>query len=195
MVAEEGIAAIANMQTPSSSTITLLVILPLLAWRVYSRFRRLVGRQKLSRVRPWVTIAIFPVLLLLLGIAAQGHVERLMWLGSGVFLGGFLGILGLRKTRFEPTSDGLFYTPNVHLGIALSTLLVFRIVYRLVEIYFSEPNVPHGMDDFARSTLTLAVFGLLAGYYISYAIGLVRWRFRMIRDKRQREVNALTPTE
>jgi hypothetical protein len=183
------------MQTPSSSTITLFFILPLLAWRVYSRFRRLVGRQRLSRVRPWVTLAIFPTLLLLLSFAAQGHVERLQWLGSGFFLGYLLGLFGLSKTRFHPTPDGLFYTPNVHLGIALSTLFVFRIVYRLVEVNFSEPKVPHGMDDFARSALTLAVFGLLAGYYISYAIGLVRWRSRIMRDKRRREVNALTQTD
>lgn len=195
MVADKGIVVISNMQTPSSSTITLLFILPLLAWRVYSRFRRLVGRQRMSRVRPLVTIAIFPTLLLLLGFAAQGHVERLMWLGSGFFLGYLLGLFGLRKTRFEPTPDGLFYTPNVHLGIALSTLFVFRIVYRLVEVYVSEPNVPHGMDDFTRSTLTLAVFGLLAGYYISYAIGLVRWRLRILRDKRQREMGALKQTD
>jgi hypothetical protein len=43
------------------------------------------------------------------------------------------------------------------------------------------------MGDFARSLLTLAVFGLLAGYYIRYAIGLVRWRFGVLRAKRECE--------
>jgi hypothetical protein len=33
----------------------------------------------------------------------------------------------------------------------------------------------------------LGVFGLLAGYYISYAIGLVRWRFGMLRAKEERD--------
>ena len=33
----------------------------------------------------------------------------------------------------------------------------------------------------------LAVFGVLAGYYIVYAIGLVRWRSRVLRAKRERE--------
>ena len=41
-----------------------------------------------------------------------------------------LGILGLRLTRFETTGEGMLYTPSAHLGIALSTLLVGRIVYR-----------------------------------------------------------------
>ena len=175
------------MQTPTTSTITLLILLPLLAWRIYARFRRMVGRQRLSRVRPWITLAIFPCLVLLLGFAAQAHVERLWWLAGGLGFGAALGRFGLQKTKFEPTQEGLFYTPNVHLGISLSSLFVLRIAYRLFEVYVSSPDQPHGMDDFARSSLTLAVFGLLAGYYIAYAVGLVRWRSRVMLAKRQRE--------
>jgi hypothetical protein len=175
------------MQTPSSFNITLLVLLPLVAWRVYARFRRMVGRQRLSRIRPWITLTLFPILIILLCFAAREHLERLGWLAGGLGFGGLLGIFGLRKTRFEPTPQGLFYTPNAHLGIALSLLFVGRIGYRLFEVYVFESTVQHGMGDFARSPLTLAVFGLMAGYYISYAIGLVRWRFRILRAKRERE--------
>jgi hypothetical protein len=180
------------MNTPSASTITLLVLLPLLAWRVYSRFRRMVGRQRLSRIRPWVTLVIFPLLISLLCFAALSHIERLWWLAAGLGFGSILGIYGLRKTYFEPTKQGLFYTPNAHLGIALSLLFVGRVIYRLVEVYSIAPGMPHGMDDFARSSLTLAVFGLLAGYYIAYAIGLARWRFRVLRAKRLREAQNKT---
>ena len=176
-----------SMNTPSASTMTLVALLPLLAWRVYSRFRRMVGRQRLSKIRPWVTLVIFPLLISLLSFAAFSHVERLWWLAGGLGIGSLLGIYGLRKTRFEPTKQGLFYTPNAHLGIALSLLFVGRIIYRLVEVYAVTPDMPHGMDDFARSSLTLSVFGLLAGYYIAYAIGLVRWRFSVLRAKRLRE--------
>jgi len=176
------------MQVPSSSTLTLLVVLPLICWRVYARFRRMVGRQRLSRIRPWLTLTIFPLLLVMLGFAAHEHPERLWWLAGGLASGAWLGVFGLGKTRFEPTPQGLFYTPNAHLGIALSLLFVARIAYRLFEIYAAEPEMHHGMGDFVRSPLTLAVFGLLAGYYISYAIGLVRWRFGVLRAKRAREV-------
>lgn len=175
------------MHASSASSATLLVLLPLLAWRAYARFRRMVGRQRLSRVRPWITLTVFTLLILLLGFAARAHVERLHWLAGGLGAGCLLGIFGLRKTRFEPTPKGLFYTPNVHLGIALSLLFVARIVYRLVEVYALEPALSHGMEDFASSSPTLAVFGLLAGYYIAYAVGLARWRFRVLRAKRQRE--------
>ena len=130
---------------------------------------------------------IFPVLLLLLTLAAHQHVERLCWLAGAVGLGSLLGIFGLSKTRFEPTKKGLFYTPNAHLGIALSLLFVGRIIYRFVEVYAIDPAAPHDMNDFARSPITLAVFGLLAGYYVAYAIGLIRWRRRVLRAKRRRE--------
>ena len=70
------------MQAPSASTLTLFALIPLIAWRVYSRFRRLVGRQRLSKVRPWITLAIFPVLLVLLGFTAHAHLERLWWLAG-----------------------------------------------------------------------------------------------------------------
>jgi hypothetical protein len=175
------------MHTLSPSTLTLLVLLPLLAWRVHARFRRMVGRQRLSRVRPWITLVIFPSLVLLLCFAARTHPERLVWLAGGLAAGAALVLFGLSKTRFEPTRTGLFYTPNAHLGIALSVLFVARIVYRFVEVYAIEPGLPHGIEDFGRSTLTLAVFGLLAGYYIAYAIGLVRWRWRVLRAKKLRE--------
>jgi len=39
------------MNAPSPSTITLLLLIPLFAWRVRRRFRRMVGRQRLSKVR------------------------------------------------------------------------------------------------------------------------------------------------
>src|SRR3954470_765619 len=160
------------MNTPS---IVLLVLSPLILWRVYSRVRRLVGRQRLSRIRPWVAICLFPPLVLLLALVARHHAVALAWLGGGLVVGGLLAMYGLRLTQFERTEQGLFYTPNAHLGIALSLLLVGRILYRLIEVYAD--GVPSGGSDFLRSPITLAIFGTLAGYYVSYAIGLLRWRF------------------
>jgi hypothetical protein len=175
------------MQAPTPSTIALLVLLPLLAWRVYSRFRRMVGRQRLSRVRPWITLTLFPALIALLAFAARAHAERLWWLAGGLIIGSLLAVYGLRLTRFEPTPQGLFYTPSVHLGIALSLLFVGRIVYRLVEVYAIDATAAPSSADFVRSPVTLALFGLLAGYYIAYAFGLVRWRSDVLRAKRERE--------
>lgn len=178
------------MQAPAPATLTLMALLPLLAWRAYARFRRMVGRQRLSRIRPWITLMIFPVLLVLLTYAGRTHVDRLWWLAAGLVFGAGLGVYGLRLTHFEPTRQGLFYTPNVHLGIALSLLFVVRIAYRLIEVYALKTVASPELADFVRSPLTLAAFGLLAGYYICYAVGLMRWRYRVQAAKRLREASA-----
>ena len=175
------------MQAPNSSTIVLLILAPLIGWRVYSRVRRMVGRQRLSRVRLRITLTVFPILVLLLAYASRSHEESLNWLAAGLLAGALLAVYGLQMTRFEATAQGLFYTPNAHLGIALSILFVGRSLYRLVEVYVLAGTAPVGNADFVRSPLTLAVFGLLAGYYIGYAIGLARWRHRVLRAKRARE--------
>jgi hypothetical protein len=161
------------------STIILLVLIPLLVWRMYSRFKRMVGRQQLSRVRPWITLVVFPLIIVMLGIATLSHPEGLWLLAAGLFAGTLLGIFGLTRTKFESTAQGLFYTPNAHLGIALSLLFMARIAFRLVQLFTADPQaLQHGTDGFARSPLTLCVFGLLAGYYVAYAIGLLRFGAR-----------------
>ena len=164
------------MQSPGSTLVPLLVFVPILVWRLYSRARRSIGRQTLTRVRPWITVTVFPLLIVLLSFAAMTHLERLVWLGGAVCLGAALGIFGISKTKFENTPQGLYYTPSAHLGIALSALLAARVIYRMVQVYSMGPVAQPAMADFASSPLTLAVFGVLAGYYVTYAIGLIRWR-------------------
>jgi hypothetical protein len=157
----------------------LLLLLPLIAWRLYARFRRLVGRQRATRVRPWITLTVFPLLIALITYLVRFG-PPLGWLAAGLFAGALLGVYGLRKTRFEPTAAGLFYTPNAHLGIALSLLFAGRIVYRMAELYLSG-GAAFVDRSFVGSALTLVIFGLLAGYYIAYAVGLVRWRRAVLR--------------
>ena len=122
------------MPTRNAPTLTALVLIPLVAWRVCARVRRMVGRQTLSRVRPWLTVTLFPLLLVLLGLTALSHPERLPMLAGGVAVGLGLARYGLSKTRFEATPQGMFYTPNAHLGIALSLLFIGRLAYRFIEI-------------------------------------------------------------
>jgi len=165
------------MHPAGTTLVPLLIFIPLILWRFYSRIRKSIGRQTLSKVRPWITVTIFPVLIILFGISTFAHPERLWWLAGGVGAGALLGVFGLSKTVFENTPQGMFYTPNAHLGIALSLLLGARIIYRMVQMYSMGGGSQFASPDFARSPLTLAVFGLLAGYYVAYAVGLIRWRY------------------
>jgi hypothetical protein len=152
----------------------------LVVWRSYYRIRRMIGRQRLSKVRPWVTVSVFPLITVGLAVGSMAHPgSSLPMLAAGLFVGIALGVYGLRVTKFEVTPEGLFYTPSAHVGIALSLLFIGRVVYRFVQLYaFSGgPSATGGMGpQFATTPLTLLIFGTLAGYYVTYAIGLLRWR-------------------
>lgn len=167
------------MAQPAAPQALLTVgILALVAWRLYARIRRSIGRQRFFPRRPWVTIVVFPLLLMLLGVATRAHPQIAAALGGGVAVGVVLGIVGLHLTRFEITPEGRFYTPSAHLGVALSSLLVCRIMYR----FFAYGLPGSGMGVAPPATpltpLTLLLVGTLAGYYTTYAIGLLRWSFR-----------------
>ena len=160
------------MNPPGLPALGLLLLVPLVAWRLYARFRRLVGRQRLSRVRPWISLTVFPALVFVLAWLVRDRAAALAWIGAAIFAGGLLARYGLSRTVFEAAPEGFFYTPHAPLGIALTALFAGRIVYRVYEVASAGPAAA----SFAHSPLTLAVLGLLAGYYVGYAIGLVRWR-------------------
>lgn len=153
-------------------------IVALIAWRLYGRVRRSIGRQPLSRVRPWITTMVFPLLTALLAFSAlvAPHSDPLaiyaLLAGAAVGIG--LGIYGHRLTQFEATPAGLFYTPNAHLGIALTLVMVIRLGYRFLLGGYGP--TPPGSPPPPPTPGTLIIFGALAGYYTTYAIGLILWR-------------------
>jgi hypothetical protein len=162
---------------PHPSLLVSLGVAALIGWRMVARVRRMIGRQALSRRRARTTVILFPLLFVLLCAGSLAHPASLLALVVGAGLGAALGAYGLRLTRFEATSLGLFYTPSAHLGIALSALFIGRIGYRLVQGYLAGTS-PTGSGAFIGSPLTAAIFGMLAGYYVGYAAGLLRWAGR-----------------
>ncbi len=160
-----------------TTTLALLVLIPLLVWRIYSRLKRMMGRQASQLWRHWAAAVLLPLLLAALAVATQGEVLALSCLGAGALAGAWLGAWGLKLTRFENTDKGYFYTPNLRLGMLVSMLFAARVLYRGMELYMnSRVAVPVPQGDFAQSPLTLLSFGLLAGYYAAYGWGLLRWR-------------------
>ncbi len=156
-----------------------LAVAAILVWRVYARVRRTVGRQKLSQFRAWATIVLFSLLLVLFLLGSLAHTGSFVTLAAGAGLGVGLGFYGLRLTKFEDTPLGLFYTPSAHIGIALSLLFIGRIGYRVAQFYLAGVPTAPPSTSFVSSPLTLAFFGLLAGYYVAYEFGLLRWARRV----------------
>lgn len=178
------------MAVHPSSAATLIVLLPLLAWRLHSRFKRLVGRQRTSRYRPWVSMGISTLLLSLIVWAVWGQWHALMALAGGLVVGSLLSRWAWLQTRLEPTPQGLYYTPHTHLGIALSLLFLARIAYRVVEVVWLLPEAESGLHAFVASPLTMSVFGLMAGHTLGYAMALFLWRRRVLAAKHAREAAA-----
>ena len=157
------------------SLLGLIASFVLVAWRMRTRIRRLTGRQHFSPARAWVSIALFAIVVVALLAGSLDHPAQSGAELLGVGIGAGLAVYGLRATRFEVTPDGMYYVPNAHIGVALSSLLALRVAYRLFESYFATAGFTEPPASFVRSPLTLLIVGTLAGYYAWYALGLLRW--------------------
>ena len=114
----------------TQSQIIFLVMAPLIVWRFYSRYRKLVGKQRVRPVRLWMSVILFPLLFVMIGAVSSSNTNALMCLVAGGIAGVALSFLGLRLTRFDVQDDGLHYTPNAYIGMALMMVLVGRLAYR-----------------------------------------------------------------
>lgn len=73
------------------------------------------------------SVAAIPQLVLLLCAASWPNPERLWLLVVGLAGGGLLAVFGLRRTRFERTRAGLFYTPPLtsnYVSVARSSSVI-----------------------------------------------------------------------
>jgi hypothetical protein len=155
------------MTTPSNGAILLA---GLFAWGIFRRIRRNIGRQKL---RPhWIIfrLVILSLVSVCMLFTAVIMPRLALSFGAGALLGAALSLLGLRHTKFETTADGHYYTPNTYIGVALSVLLVGRMLYRLVLL---QQRSAGGNQAVAfQSPITMLILGLTVGYYLAYYTGL-----------------------
>lgn len=157
----------------TSTQLVPAIVAPLIVWRVYVRVRRNIGRQRLEPRALKVRIAVFGLVLLVIAAGAAFFLPGLLALLAGVAGSVALAWAGVRLTKFERTPEGDFFTPNTVIGIALSLLLIGRLVYRLTVVYqhasASGERLPYTMG----SPLTLGILGLTFGYYVAYYTGVL----------------------
>jgi hypothetical protein len=158
----------------TASQIAPALILPLLAWRIYVRARRNIGRQPWRPRRLVVRAAFFGIICALYAVAVMTKPALLGALLGGVLLGLPLALWGLHLTEFVTTSEGKFYTPNLWIGLTLTLLFVGRLAFRMMVLYPAARTSGLTAPEFFQSSLTTGMFGLTAGYYVAYNIDLVR---------------------
>ena len=162
--------------TFSPQALSLAISVPLIALLYYRRFRRSFGRQP---VQPGRMMARVVILGLVGAFLLLGSVMDMRMFGgelAGLVAGVALGLWGLKLTRFERQDDGVHYIPHSWFGIGIMVLLLARLAYRWA-VMWPAMQVAHAgiqQSPYPRSPLTLALFGLLVGYYVCYYIGVLR---------------------
>lgn len=162
------------------TTIALIILAPVLVWRVYSRVKSRMERQRSIVSRHYTALLAF---FAMVAVPASELTDplKLAALAGGLAAGLALGVYGLRSTRFEDTSEGYFFTPNARLGILVAMALVARVLYLGVEIYMNKgSSLP--TPKFTDSPLTMFTVGLTAGYFGMYSAGLLRWRMKIRKE-------------
>ncbi len=159
-----------------------ILIAALVVWGILRRLRRTFGRQTVQVGRIWLRIGVLTLVgALVIATSAARSAAALEALTAGLACGVALAYVGLRHTKFEVTLEGRFYTPHTYIGLAVTALLLGRLLYRFFYLSYGA-NAPVGANqDFAvayqRNPLTLGIFAVLIGYYVLFYAGvLVRTR-------------------
>jgi hypothetical protein len=158
--------------------ITPILITGLVLWAIVRRLRRTFGRQTVDAGRIWLRICL---LALAGGLVIATSVTRsaavLEALIAGLACGAALAYVGLRHTRFEVTPEGRFYTPHTYIGLAVTVLFLGRLAYRFLYLSSGANGMfapdPNAAIAYQRSPLTVGIFAVLVGYYLSYYAGVL----------------------
>jgi len=163
------------------TTLALLVLTPLLVWRIYTRIKTQMLRQRSIIQRHYTGILVFGAMIVVPAAQLFADPYNLAALLVGAAGGIGYGVWGLKLSRFEATPKGYYFTPNARLGLVMAMILVARILYIGVEIYANQgKDLP--TPQLTDSPLTMLCVGLTSGYFACYSAGLLRWRRRSKRE-------------
>ena len=157
--------------------VTPVLLTAFVAWIMYRRVRRNIGRQPVTPARMQWRIGILGVVGALVLLTSLRDVNLFGAMISGVVAGVALGWFGLRHTKFESTAAGNFYTPHTYIGMFVSLLLLARIAYRFIAVYPAMHTATQADENpfaaYQKSPLTLAILGVVVGYYVAYYLGVL----------------------
>jgi len=162
----------------SLTTLALIILVPFLVWRIYQRLKSRMVRQRSIVSRHYTGLLVFGAMLVVPATDLGDRPFSLAALAAGAIAGIGLGSYGLRRTRFEDTPEGYFFTPPMRMGVLVGMLLVARVIYLGIEIYMNQgSNQPN--PRFSDSPVTMFCLGLTAAYFATFSASLMRWRQRL----------------
>lgn len=166
-----------------------LVLIPVMALIVWRRVRSQFGPQPIRRKKMVFRIVVFAVLGGFFASVVMHDMRLLGGLGGGMLAGAALGLFGLRLSRFQlDPIKGDCYVPNPYIGALVTVLFLARLLWRFAMLspQLRDPTgaTPpiHG-PDIGQSPLTMALFGVVVGYYICYFAGLLIHHQRLLRSR------------
>ena len=160
------------------TTLALLLLTPILVWRIYARLKTQMARQRSIMSRHYTGILVFGAMIL---VPLSEVLARPMALGAlavGTALGVFWGHFGLRRTKYEDTEGGYFFTPPMRLGIVMAMVLIARVLYIGFELYTLQGSGATA-PRFTDSPLSMLCVGLTGGYFLAFSVGLLLWRRKL----------------
>jgi hypothetical protein len=166
----------------------LVVIVPLvlLPFSLVQRYRVATTRR---RARGWIAALTLAGLVISAALFFAGAAVTNVWVPNaflyslaGFGAGALLGLFGLRTSRWESSSKGLYYTPNRWLILAITLVVTGRLLFGFWRGYHAWRA---GLDDASwviasGAAGSLAAGALVLGYFLIYWRG-VRRRLRRYR--------------
>lgn len=102
--------------------------------------------------------------------------QAFTYAGAGLVGGVLLGVFGLGSSRWEESPHGLYYTPNRWLVLAITLAVTARVIYGIWRGWQASRAALEGAAWLAASGVagSLAVGGVVLGYYVAYWAGVRR---------------------
>jgi O-antigen/teichoic acid export membrane protein len=172
------------------SWIIIVAVVALVAFVMYRRGRRLIGHQRFHERRIVTRAIVLVALSVYLAVMYARRGDPMLAYASaacGFAVGLVIALISLRFTRMGVDERGVWYVPNLFLGIGLIAVLVGRFVYEYFVLF---PQIKKQMAAAGAQGASAAhavalgpqpvlhgILFLVLGYYVIYYAGvLVRAR-------------------
>ena len=161
-----------------------VLIAALIAFGLYRRMRRNIGRQRVTPKRFVLRICVLSIVgvVLFVSLLSAFKVFELAEVFVGLVAGAVVAFIGIRLTKFGTDEDGPYYVPNRYLGLAVLALLIGRIAYSILRASvgqgFGPASVATGQNPQAAfqnayDPVSSALLFIFIGYYVVYYIGVL----------------------